>query len=125
MIRRPPRSTRTDTLFPYTTLFRSAAVLVVRQGEVEDGAPRNVVRHPESPAVRLDDRLTKHEAHAHPVGFGREERPEYPIPAFRRQSSSRICYGPENSTRRVTSGFTAQGSWTLSHRIHGVDCILN
>src|SRR3546814_4941433 len=26
MIRRPPRSTRTDTLFPYTTLFRSARV---------------------------------------------------------------------------------------------------
>src|SRR3546814_18437548 len=27
MIRRPPRSTRTDTLFPYTTLFRSGVVL--------------------------------------------------------------------------------------------------
>src|SRR3546814_4223208 len=27
MIRRPPRATRTDTLFPYTTLFRSLAVL--------------------------------------------------------------------------------------------------
>src|SRR3546814_13359071 len=27
MIRRPPRSTRTDTLFPYTTLFRSADAL--------------------------------------------------------------------------------------------------
>src|SRR3546814_13910240 len=27
MIRRPPRSTRTDTLFPYTTLFRSAITL--------------------------------------------------------------------------------------------------
>src|SRR3546814_14005890 len=27
MIRRPPRSTRTDTLFPYTTLFRSPQVL--------------------------------------------------------------------------------------------------
>src|SRR3546814_17026938 len=26
MIRRPPRSTRTDTLFPYTTLFRSEAL---------------------------------------------------------------------------------------------------
>src|SRR3546814_12271939 len=26
MIRRPPRSTRTDTLFPYTTLFRSPAL---------------------------------------------------------------------------------------------------
>src|SRR3546814_5055751 len=32
MIRRPPRSTRTDTLFPYTTLFRS-------QGEELRGAP--------------------------------------------------------------------------------------
>src|SRR3546814_2750176 len=28
MIRRPPRSTRTDTLFPYTTLFRSRHVVV-------------------------------------------------------------------------------------------------
>src|SRR3546814_2300839 len=28
MIRRPPRSTRTDTLFPYTTLFRSIPVLI-------------------------------------------------------------------------------------------------
>src|SRR3546814_10946904 len=28
MIRRPPRSTRTDTLFPYTTLFRSPGVAV-------------------------------------------------------------------------------------------------
>src|SRR3546814_11232939 len=27
MIRRPPRSTRTDTLFPYTTLFRSVLML--------------------------------------------------------------------------------------------------
>src|SRR3546814_6114244 len=41
MIRRPPRSTRTDTLFPYTTLFRSGeppagrgpgGVLLLRQG---------------------------------------------------------------------------------------------
>src|SRR3546814_5798512 len=28
MIRRPPRSTRTDTLFPYTTLFRSTAQIL-------------------------------------------------------------------------------------------------
>src|SRR3546814_784001 len=31
MIRRPPRSTRTDTRFPYTTLFRSAAYLYLRR----------------------------------------------------------------------------------------------
>src|SRR3546814_11084517 len=32
MIRRPPRSTRTDTLFPYTTLFRSVVVQVHASG---------------------------------------------------------------------------------------------
>src|SRR3546814_5751664 len=31
MIRRPPRSTRTDTLFPYTTLFRSQSGRIVGQ----------------------------------------------------------------------------------------------
>src|SRR3546814_15738555 len=33
MIRRPPRSTRTDTLFPYTTLFRSSPVWPTRQAD--------------------------------------------------------------------------------------------
>src|SRR3546814_20619709 len=39
MIRRPPRSTRTDTLFPYTTLFRSAsgATADLASGAVEVG----------------------------------------------------------------------------------------
>src|SRR3546814_14958658 len=32
MIRRPPRSTRTDTLFPYTTLFRSLAQIIALVG---------------------------------------------------------------------------------------------
>src|SRR3546814_20874595 len=38
MIRRPPRSTRTDTLFPYTTLFRSLALelVVADRALVED-----------------------------------------------------------------------------------------
>src|SRR3546814_11096605 len=35
MIRRPPRSTRTDTLFPYTTLFRSKLTFDPRQFSVE------------------------------------------------------------------------------------------
>src|SRR3546814_20375561 len=38
IIRRPPRSTRTDTLFPYTTLFRSAQQRVGGQADiVEEG----------------------------------------------------------------------------------------
>src|SRR3546814_17119082 len=36
MIRRPPRSTRTDTLFPYTTLFRSLGE-ILRQLTVDPG----------------------------------------------------------------------------------------
>src|SRR3546814_9543496 len=45
MIRRPPRSTRTDTLFPYTTLFRSADREPGRRAAALDpdrqaGAPR-------------------------------------------------------------------------------------
>src|SRR3546814_8311779 len=35
MVRRPPRSTRTDTLFPYTTLFRSVAQAAVEAAEGE------------------------------------------------------------------------------------------
>src|SRR3546814_14383479 len=68
MIRRPPRSTRTDTLFPYTTLFRSSACLlqpaIDRIGDADErgglvagpgdggrtrvggGADRKIERHP-------------------------------------------------------------------------------
>src|SRR3546814_20207632 len=35
MIRRPPRSTRTDTLFPYTTLFRSS----IKTLKIDNGYP--------------------------------------------------------------------------------------
>src|SRR3546814_7907593 len=59
MIRRPPRSTRTDTLFPYTTLFRSGAgpvLLAVRRQEkgraqtpcgAQEGEARPPRRHDE------------------------------------------------------------------------------
>src|SRR3546814_9389180 len=42
MIRRPPRSTRTDTLFPYTTLFRSAhAARIARARRIERDRTRS------------------------------------------------------------------------------------
>src|SRR3546814_3573377 len=49
MIRRPPRSTRTDTLFPYTTLFRSAAA----RNSAPLPRPRPV---PAVPLERINDR---------------------------------------------------------------------
>src|SRR3546814_6361964 len=44
MTRRPPRSTRTDTLFPYTTLFRSAGP-VLACCAVHDGCPGGLRDH--------------------------------------------------------------------------------
>src|SRR3546814_8033646 len=41
MIRRPPRSTRTDTLFPYTTLFRSPT-----RSQLQPRPMRETSRHP-------------------------------------------------------------------------------
>src|SRR3546814_14518428 len=56
MIRRPPRSTRTDTLFPYTTLFRSDRIfkdrvepalgIVVRIAVAGRVKPRQAETHP-------------------------------------------------------------------------------
>src|SRR3546814_4411820 len=70
MIRRPPRSTRTDTLFPYTTLFRSllapaheevaplAVEVAEREAAVAAGHARADLRHlhqavPQTVAVHL------------------------------------------------------------------------
>src|SRR3546814_17595025 len=56
-IRRPPRSTRTDTLFPYTTLFRSVeptdgrdvpAYLTDRRGQAAEGSGAVVEANPET-----------------------------------------------------------------------------
>src|SRR3546814_16655517 len=76
MIRRPPRSTRTDTLFPYTTLFRSAWLAIgirrALQSEIDDDR-----RQPDEPGNHRKQR----EAHDQrqrdadapgslPLGFG-------------------------------------------------------
>src|SRR3546814_17198532 len=61
MIRRPPRSTRTDTLFPYTTLFRSIVevdagrVLPLRLEEV--GRQRNARMRDAGDAAQLRRRV--------------------------------------------------------------------
>src|SRR3546814_1023207 len=76
MIRRPPRSTRTDTLFPYTTLFRSlarrvapgeAAQLARRHGQ--GAAPEEgVFQAHADPAEEAVRALVERAGVAHPVG---------------------------------------------------------
>src|SRR3546814_939519 len=58
MIRRPPRSTRTDTLFPYTTLFRSGSRLSAVGGS-RDRRPAafRSAADPRSRSVGADARL--------------------------------------------------------------------
>src|SRR3546814_7906357 len=51
MIRRPPRSTRTDTLVPYTTRFRSRVLRSsLRQAKPGDAPTLDSARPPEAPA---------------------------------------------------------------------------
>src|SRR3546814_16758494 len=52
MIRRPPRSTRTDTLFPYTTLFRSRCEKR-DHGGLEHGAPMFLSLGDDGPATAI------------------------------------------------------------------------
>src|SRR3546814_16592120 len=76
MIRRPPRSTRTDTLFPYTTLFRSGqGTLTVLVEEALGGElAASLLQQLEQRAFAgqfdgIDDELV-----LRPAGIGREDR---------------------------------------------------
>src|SRR3546814_8561213 len=59
MIRRPPRSTRTDTLFPYTTLFRSHSANESGTSPHEDRQYLSSWRHP-GPEGRSHRRSEEH-----------------------------------------------------------------
>src|SRR3546814_3868678 len=62
MIRRPPRSTRTDTLFPYTTLFRSNQVALTTEEKKavlgEYGLHETDTGSPEAQVAMLTKRIT-------------------------------------------------------------------
>src|SRR3546814_12533667 len=67
MIRRPPRATRTDTLFPYTTLFRS---LVVRRGDQLHAALFHRLDDPAEPRAAIGIVLIEDGAEAVAEVFG-------------------------------------------------------
>src|SRR3546814_5259544 len=94
MIRRPPRSTRTDTLFPYTTLFRSGSCAAGAQVAVADCGERlavTFVRRVE-PGIGQDPRVSAQQAEVekgdivhHDIGRSEEHTSEL-------QSLMRISY---------------------------------
>src|SRR3546814_1594223 len=80
MIRRPPRSTRTDTLFPYTTLFRSFYNALSSTFPVGEKFFMSAVRHyrdeaPEALRDQIDDFIFQESTHSREhVFFNRQAR---------------------------------------------------
>src|SRR3546814_11392266 len=73
MTRRPPKSTRTDTLFPYTTLFRSDYYCQSRRGNrlfelgLGEVALAFTAASSKSDQLRIDELVAKHGTHAFAV----------------------------------------------------------
>src|SRR3546814_4605102 len=92
MIRRPPRSTRTDTLFPYTTLFRSVGIpgngLGDRAGKLH-GAERRKLKDVEGDDIMIDLFSAHLLIMATKVGQGRAKRLDAVAHAHRRDEIGR------------------------------------
>src|SRR3546814_8721303 len=105
MIRRPPRSTRTDTLYPYTTLFRSLAVKVADRRHAVDHQ-RAISLAPIQPAGRImlvadvtDDLFQnvfqRHQAHD---GAVRSEEHTSELQSLMRISYAVFCLKKKNNS---------------------------
>src|SRR3546814_9339878 len=120
MIRRPPRSTRTDTLFPYTTLFRSAEILRELDRFVDDAlgvlriAQLDIARQREILALRVSAKAVIGEDAAQ-VGIALEQHAVHVVHLALEHAAA----GPDAGNRRP--GLTAVGMTrqTQEHRSKG------
>src|SRR3546814_6614536 len=90
MIRRPPRSTRTDTLFPYTTLFRSA--LRVRAASLGAPGGSHLAAHPRSGGGHAGFWAVQEDSHAPEDQPSRARRGRSEEHTSELQSLMRISY---------------------------------
>src|SRR3546814_5644571 len=93
MIRRPPRSTRTDTLFPYTTLFRSV------EGQYSGRNDAGVRRHRRD---RLSLRLFEHEISAAQLRIFRSEEHTSELQSLMRISYAVFCLKQKKKQTKTT-----------------------
>src|SRR3546814_20550809 len=98
MIRRPPRSTRTDTLFPYTTLFRSprraqSERRQLRQGTRSRCVPHGALDRRTVSSVRLLARKRRRRCLAAGVGCARQGSEEKTRSSGRRRTGRRQGLG--------------------------------
>src|SRR3546814_11114875 len=73
MIRRPPRSTRTDTLFPYTTLFRSARAQAVGRRETARRDRADAAQAPAAADPRRSDERARQLPPSGDPGYARAD----------------------------------------------------
>src|SRR3546814_11052987 len=114
MIRRPPRSTRTDTLFPYTTLFRSLDDHRHTAGGVGSASPRgsdNAKCTGEAPARVSDDPDSKRSAARAETLILRL------VPLWRHSSASTASFKLRSEERRVGKECvsTCRSRWSPYH----------
>src|SRR3546814_3432809 len=86
MVRRPPRSTRTDTLFPYTTLFRSAAKAHRRNDAGQAEGQRDAVLHDDNHGSHRDRQQENRFAYRAVLLGVRMRQPEGPRQGHRERS---------------------------------------
>src|SRR3546814_1582591 len=110
MIRRPPRSTRTDTLFPYTTLFRSGGHIGPRMFDQHRNLPRRAgplsvpvgsrkthIETPNPPATKRG---------AAPVHHGRSEEHTSELQSLMRISYAVFCLKKKTKINRLINQHT-------------------
>src|SRR3546814_3717077 len=105
MIRRPPRSTRTDTLFPYTTLFRSNAITREltrdRQRHADDAGLRcRVGRLTDLTFVRRNAGGIDDHATLFAKRFGRSEEHTSELQSLMRISYAVFCLKKKTKTKK-------------------------
>src|SRR3546814_5210292 len=102
MIRRPPRSTRTDTLFPYTTLFRSARLQ--RRFPNVSAPVLGTMVNSESDAFRANaahNRALRDELYARVAEAGRSEEHTSELQSLMRISYAVFCLKKKKTTTRM------------------------
>src|SRR3546814_820602 len=108
MIRRPPRSTRTDTLFPYTTLFRSAPSALAKRGDLVR------VRRIETPVKKKagsDDKGGGDAAGGETAAEEPEVKVSWQLDQLPRAQTALVSLDPENGALlALTGGFSFAGS---------------
>src|SRR3546814_5691623 len=88
MIRRPPRSTRTDTLFPYTTLFRSIGMVPSRWSCICVHGCQTCLRSRSASAARRDGRRSAHRSEEHTSELQSLMRISYAVFCLKKQKDN-------------------------------------